>query len=172
MVRLTPLFRCMKSDRNNCCSLLPVCWKCNMESWNSTHESCMWQQLTVGTSQLNFKMELSCGIPIPMIVLCIALSRRWIILKHRLIMKFYPVQGVLKEIKLGQLVALIFHLTYPAVMKLNRIGKERQRMVEMEAKWRGESAKLMSSIMIASCAYSLFLTKEKELELKEVCSVM
>jgi len=109
-----------------------------------------------------------------MIVLCTVLSRRWIILKHRLIMKLYPVQGVLQEIteRLGQLVALIFHLTYPAVMKLNRSWKEGQRMVEMEEKWRGESARLMSSIMIASCTYSPFLTKEKELELKEVCCFM
>jgi len=74
-----------------------------------------------------------------MIVLHIVLSRRWIILKHRLIMEFYPVLGVLQEIteRMEKLVPLIFHLTYPAVVKLNRSGKERQRMVEMEEKWRG-----------------------------------
>jgi hypothetical protein len=57
-------------------------------------------------------------------------------------------------------------------MKLNRSGKERQRMVELEEKWRGESARLMSSIMIASCRYFPFLPKEKESELKEVCCFM
>jgi hypothetical protein len=74
-----------------------------------------------------------------MIVLCVVLSRRWIIRKHRPIMKSYLVQGLLQEITEGleQLMALIFQLTYAALMNLNRSWKERQRMVEMEEKWRG-----------------------------------
>jgi hypothetical protein len=93
-----------------------------------------------------------------MIVLGIVLSRRWIILKHRLIMRFYPVQGVQQEIteRLEQLVPQIFRLTYPAVVKVNSSGKERQRIVEMKEKQRGESARLMSSIMIVLCTYSPF----------------
>jgi hypothetical protein len=69
-------------------------------------------------------------------------------------------------------VAVIFQLTYPAVVKLYSSRKERQRMVEMEEKWRGERARLMSSIMTASCTYSPFLATQKELELKEVCCFM